>query len=189
MRTRLSLRRCVRLAAVLAPLGAAMAAALAARAQLLTDPGDVIELTSPTIASAGVSTVTGGTIILTQSIGLPSVTAMGGGGLTLSPGVIGSVPTASPDFSFAHAFPTPFEPSKKGHDRITFRGLPVKAVIKVYTVTGQLVNTLTKNDPFSADYIWKPVTNASGRNLASGVYFYQITGDNGRASGKLMVIR
>jgi hypothetical protein len=150
--------------------------------------GATLILSSAEIASAGVSTVSSGSAVLTHSIGTGWITPMGGGGYTLTPGVIGAAPAASPDFTFTHAFPTPFEPGR-GHDRITFRGLPVRAVIRVYTVAGQLVNTLTKDDAFSADFIWKPVTNASGRNLASGVYYYQITGDNGRASGKLMVIR
>jgi hypothetical protein len=179
--------RDIRFTVIVAVFAAAMAATLAAHAQQMTDGGTLV-LTAPTIASAGVSTVSGGTFVLTHAIGTPSITAMTGGGYTLTPGVLGAVPAATPDFSFTHAFPTPFEPSK-GQDRITFRGLPVKAVIKIYTVTGQLVNTFTKDDPFSADYVWKPVTNASGRNLASGVYYYQITGDNGRASGKIMVIR
>jgi len=187
MRRLLPRRRSVRLVAITAAFAAAMAASIAARAQLLTD-GANLELSSPAIASAGITTVSNGGIVLTQSVGLGYITGMSGGSLKLSPGILGGSPTATPDFSFTHAFPTPFEPGK-GQDRITFRGLPVRAVIKIYTVTGQLVNTLTKNDAFSADYIWKPVTNASGRNLASGVYFYQITGDNGRASGKIMVIR
>jgi hypothetical protein len=187
MKRMIRLRRAARFAAIVAAFAATMAAAIAARAQLLSD-GALLNLLSPTIASAGITTVSGGGIILTQSIGLANIVSMGGGSLGLTPGILGGSPTATPDFSFTHAFPTPFEPAK-GHDRITFRGLPVKATIKIYTVTGQLVNTLTKNDPFSADLIWRPVTNGSGRNLASGVYFYQITGDNGRASGKIMVIR
>ncbi|MDE2141718.1 MAG: T9SS type A sorting domain-containing protein [Elusimicrobia bacterium] len=176
----------LRIAALVAVAAAAMAAARAARAQTLT--GALLEITTPDFTSSGISTATGGSIILTQSVGVGAITTMGGGGLGLTPGGVGIPPLSTSDFSFVHAFPTPFMPSL-GHDRITFRGLPPKVTIKIYTITGQLVQTLTKNDPLTADLVWLPVTNASGRNLASGVYFYQVTGDTGRASGKIMVIR
>jgi hypothetical protein len=179
-------RRELRLIAVAGAFALAMAAAIAARSQVLS--GGVTTLSQPFMSAGGGAPVSGGTLVLAQIIGGGTVTQMGGGTLALTPGGLGIPPAATSDFSFVHAFPTPFQPSL-GHDRITFRGLPPKVTIKVYTMTGQLVQTLTKNDPFSADLVWKPVQNASGRKLASGVYFYQVTGDKGRASGKLMVIR
>jgi len=180
-------RRELRLAAIVAAAAAALAAALAARANILTS-GLLVLSDTMFAAGGGGSNLTGGTIVYAHVIGIGAITPMSGGTLSLMPGGMGVPPLATADFSFVHAFPTPFQPAL-GHDRITFRGLPPKVTIRVYSVSGQLVQTLTKNDPFTADLVWTPVTNASGRNLASGVYFYQVTGDNGRASGKIMVIR
>lgn len=187
MRTISRFRRELRLAAIAAAAAAAMAAALAARASILSS---ALLVFSDTMFAAGGGgpNLTGGTLVYAHVIGAGAITPMGGGTLNLMPGGVGIPPLASADFTFVHAFPTPFQPGL-GHDRITFRGLPPRVTIRIYTVTGQLVQTLTKNDPFTADLIWTPVTNASGRNLASGVYFYQVTGENGRASGKIMVIR
>jgi hypothetical protein len=179
-------RPLVRFAAIVAAAAAAMAGARAARGQSMTNA--LISLDTPVFAAGGITTVTGGNIIMSHSIGLGAITTMAGGTLGLTPVGVGIPPASATDFSFVHAFPTPYQPSL-GHDRITFRGLPPKVTIKIYTVTGQLVQTLTKNDPLTADLIWSPVTNGSGRALASGVYFYQVSGDNGRASGKIMVIR
>ena len=186
MRRLLAFSRHIRFLVLVAAAVAAMAAARAARGQSLT--GALLTLTTPDFTSAGIHIVSGGTKIMAQSVGVGAITTMGGGTLGLTPGGVGIPPASASDFTFVHAFPTPYQPSL-GHDRITFRGLPPVVTIKIYTVTGQLVQTLNKNDPLSADLIWTPVTNASGRNLASGVYFYQVVGDNGRASGKLMVIR
>ncbi|MFI5346639.1 MAG: T9SS type A sorting domain-containing protein [Elusimicrobiota bacterium] len=176
----------LRVIALTSAAGAAMLAARTVRGQLLT--GALITIATPDFTSSGIAVVSGGSMSVAQSVGIGAITSMSGGGLSLTPGGVGIPPLSATDFSFVHAFPTPYQPSL-GHDRITFRGLPPKVTIKIYTVTGQLVQTLSKNDPTNADLVWTPVTNASGRNLASGVYFYQVLGDNGRASGKLMVIR
>jgi hypothetical protein len=187
MRTILAYRRELRLAAILAAAAAAMGAAMIARAAILTD--NLLVLSETFFAAGGGGPdMTGGGVVLADTIGGPHHMTMSGGGLSLTPGGVGIPPLAAPDFSFVHAFPTPFEPSK-GHDRITFRGLPPNVTIKIYTVTGQFVKTLSKHDPQTQDLVWKPVENESGRPLSSGVYFYQVSGDNGRASGKLMVIK
>lgn len=132
--------------------------------------------------------LTGDTLSLVHSIGQGASTPMTGGTLSLTPGVLGAAVAARADLETAHAFPTPFRPSR-GHDRITFRGLTTNAVIRVYTLTGQLVRTLSKSDGSTQDLSWHPVTDAQGRNAASGVYLYVVDGDSGRKTGKLMIIR
>jgi hypothetical protein len=166
---------------------AALALALAARAQVLTNA--LLSLQFPFFdAGGGGGTLSGGTLGLVHSIGQNAVVPMSGGTLTLTPGLIGLQPAAAADDSFVHAFPVPFKPSL-GEDRITFRGLTTNATVRIYTVTGQLIQTLTKNDPATRDLVWLPVTDSAGRTVASGVYFYTVNGDGGRASGKLMIIR
>lgn len=165
----------------------ALTLALAVRAQVLTNA--LLSLQFPFFAAGGGGgTLSGGTISLVHSIGEGAVVPMSGGTLTLTPGVVGAQPAAAADDSFVHAFPVPFRPSL-GQDRITFRGLTPSATIRIYTVTGQLVRTLTKNDPTTQDLVWLPVTNSAGQTVASGVYYYTVNGNGSRASGKLMIIR
>jgi len=165
----------------------ALALAYAARAQLMTGASLVLQF--PFFAAGGGrGTLSGGTISLAHSIGEGAITSMSGGTLSLTPGVLGMQPAAAANASFVHAFPVPFKPPL-GHDRITFRGLTSNATVKVYSLSGQLVQTLTKSDPTTADLVWLPVVNSAGQPLASGVYFYSVVGDSGRASGKLMIIR
>jgi hypothetical protein len=181
-------RRTLRFLAACAILAAALGAVLVARAQVLS--GGTLFIEAPVFAAGGGGgALTGGTINLVHSIaGGNMATGMSGGTLSLTPGPIGAVPAATPANSFVHAFPVPYRPAL-GHDRITFRGLTTNATVKVYTLSGELVRTLTKDDPTTADVVWMPVTNSAGQTVASGVYFYYVSGDSGRASGKIMVIR
>jgi hypothetical protein len=115
-------------------------------------------------------------------------TPMSGGALKLWPGVIAAVIPAAVDVSAAHAFPTPFMPSQ-GHTNITFSALPADVTIKIFTVSGHLVKTLTKSDP-SDRLVWSPVANEQGSNLASGVYIFIVTASGGgQKKGKIMIIR
>jgi len=140
-------------------------------------------------AAGGGSSLSGGGVQFQHSVGPVAASAMSGGTLTLTPGLIGSQVSAQNALGAAHAFPTPFKPSL-GHDRITFRGLTTNAEIRIYTVSGELVRTLSKNDPSTSDLIWRPVANSAGQPLASGVYLYVVTGDDStKAKGKIMVIK
>ncbi|MBI4063395.1 MAG: T9SS type A sorting domain-containing protein [Elusimicrobia bacterium] len=95
---------------------------------------------------------------------------------------------AAPDIKSAHAFPMPFKPSL-GHNKITFRGLTARVKIKIYTLSGELVKELEKDNASSQDLVWSPVTNWRGEALASGIYLYVIKTDNDKKTGKLFIIR
>jgi hypothetical protein len=113
---------------------------------------------------------------------------LSGGGLQLWPGVLAAVKVAAADTSYSHPFPTPFMPSQ-GNDRITFSSLPPEVIIKIYTLSGHLVKTLTKSDP-SDRLVWMPVANEQGSTLASGVYLFIIKQVGAtEKKGKLMIIR
>ncbi len=86
-------------------------------------------------------------------------------------------------------------------DRITFVGLPAKAVIRIFSLSGNLVKTLEhpnpdnrQSIPESADEMWFQVTD-SWQTIKSGVYFYHVQGWDlegktlGDATGKFVVIR
>src|SRR3989339_171669 len=94
--------------------------------------------------------------------------------------------TPALDLANAYAFPVPFKPSA-GHTQITFTNLASECTIRVYTVSGDLVTTLSESSG-TGQHSWN-VTNADGAALASGVYVYHIKSSGDSKVGKFVVIR
>jgi hypothetical protein len=92
----------------------------------------------------------------------------------------------STNLSGAYAWPVPFKPSA-GHTNINFVNLAAGSTVRIFTITGELVNTLT--DSGNSGTIQWPVKNSDGKNVASGVYIYQIKNSFSEKRGKLMIIR
>ncbi|MBK8576640.1 MAG: T9SS type A sorting domain-containing protein [Elusimicrobia bacterium] len=90
------------------------------------------------------------------------------------------------DLSGAHPYPVPFRSSRDSHG-ITFTGLSSFGNIKILTLDGRLVKTLSFNGDSSV--AWDPVESDSGDPVGSDVYLYFIENDKERVVGKLMVIR
>ena len=90
------------------------------------------------------------------------------------------------NLSSAYAYPVPFKPSA-GHTSIKFANLANDSTIKVYTIMGELVQTLTGPDS-NGKIDWN-VKNSNGDNVASGVYIYQIKNGFSEKRGKLIIIR
>jgi len=100
---------------------------------------------------------------------------------------------ADPDYDLttAYAFPVPYSPNENpNHKNIIFADLATKCTIKIFTITGELVQEF-EYDANSAPkpyYEWD-VKNKDGVPVASGVYFYLIESPKDRKLGKLMIIR
>ena len=79
-------------------------------------------------------------------------------------------------------YPNPFNPST-----IIRFDLPkaAKVTLKIYDITGRLINTLFNNDELNAG-VFK--YNFSGVNLASGVYFYSLLVDDNLIDSKKMIL-
>jgi fibronectin type 3 domain-containing protein len=91
------------------------------------------------------------------------------------------------DLAGASVFPNPFK-SYAGHTRMIFDGLTDQAKIEVFTLIGERVCTLEEKDG-DGELAWD-VTNSKGRRLASGIYIYRITNDQGHEKiSRLAVIR
>ena len=88
-----------------------------------------------------------------------------------------------------------FEPantyrSGRGERRIYFMNLPAECTIKIYTITGQLVNTIYHNSTIEdGQEAWNLVTK-DGMNLSYGVYLYHVEAKGiGERTGRFAVIK
>lgn len=81
-------------------------------------------------------------------------------------------------------YPNPYKPNS-GHPHITFihQILTSQSTIKIYTIAGELVDTIEETDG-DGQATWRPT------KLASGIYIYVITSkDGGKCIGKLAILR
>ena len=81
-----------------------------------------------------------------------------------------------------------FKGSGEGNDQIGFYGLPEKCTIRIYSYSGQLIETIEHDTPLYSTE-WFQVTR-NGQDIASGIYFYIVTTPEGEQSnGKFLVIK
>ncbi len=121
-----------------------------------------------------------------------------------------SAPTsavAGPVESFdVYAIPNPYvynDPQRSfgttgelGERTIEFRNLPERATIRIYTIAGDLIRTLTHGPDsrgnLSGTNAWDQKSD-SGLIVAPGLYIFHVSSDtegvDGRLTGKLMIIR
>lgn len=166
-----------------------LAAAVELRSATLT--GGTLTVSAVTSTSGSGTLSTGGTLSLAAAaLGQGAApAALSGGTLSLSGGLVPAIvviSAASPDLSGAHCYPVPFKPSA-GHTTIRFQDLTSRAEIKIFTIAGELVRSISKAD--ANDYIDWDVRNSRGEPLASGVFIYVIKSGGSTKKGKLMVIR
>jgi hypothetical protein len=74
--------------------------------------------------------------------------------------------------------------------RIWFTGLPPRCTIKIYTLVGDLVQTLHHDDPVLGQREWD-LLSSYGRVIATGLYIYVVEDlDTGEVQrGKLVIIK
>lgn len=89
----------------------------------------------------------------------------------------------------AKVYPSPFIPSN-GNKVIRFINLTENTEIRIYTVTGELVKTLTKEEIGDNSVVEWDVKNDKGENVVSGIYIYLITNDKGdKKEGKFTIVK
>jgi hypothetical protein len=87
------------------------------------------------------------------------------------------------------AYPNPWRADRGYAQQITFDQLTGKTTVKIFTVSGHLVRTLSTQSSGLSTVSWD-LTNDSGDRVASGIYIYLATNDQGQqARGKVAVIR
>jgi len=80
--------------------------------------------------------------------------------------------------------------SGRGERKIDFINLPAQCTIRIYTIAGALIKTLTKDSPFSDGSLsWNLVTE-DGMDAAYGVYLYHVDAPGvGEHIGKFALIK
>ncbi|MFH1715676.1 MAG: T9SS type A sorting domain-containing protein [Elusimicrobiota bacterium] len=87
----------------------------------------------------------------------------------------------------AHVYPNPFKASK-GHTFIKFTALTADVEIKIFTVSGEFVRSIYKNDPSTDELTWD-IRNDVGEIVFSGIYLYFIKSAGDVKTGKIIVVR
>ena len=73
--------------------------------------------------------------------------------------------------------------------QVQFVNLPTKCTIRVFTVDGDLVDTIIHDNPASSRATWNLVSKTN-RPIASGIYLFAVEADNGdRQIGRFVVIK
>ena len=78
--------------------------------------------------------------------------------------------------------------TKRGERELQSRNLPPQCTIRIYTLTGELVDTIHKDDNSSIAY-WN-LLSSEGMRISYGVYIYHVDApDIGEKIGKFAVIK
>ncbi|HET9385538.1 MAG TPA: hypothetical protein VFO67_10345 [Gemmatimonadales bacterium] len=73
--------------------------------------------------------------------------------------------------------------------QLKFVHLPAMAIVRIYSLYGILVNVLTNNDPTGGGELTWDLKSRSGKQVASGVYFYHVeTMDHKRRVGRFTIV-
>jgi len=98
------------------------------------------------------------------------------------------------NYSLDANYPNPFNPATtipfQAGSRKLGAGSPSHATLKIYNILGQLVRTLVDEEkaPGSYKIIWDGKDN-SGKEVGSGIYFYQLRTEEYTATKKMVLLR
>ena len=85
--------------------------------------------------------------------------------------------------------PERFAISGRGERRIEFRGLPANSTVRIYTVKGELVQTL-RHDGSNDGYVAWNLRTKDNMDVAPGLYIFHVDGNQvGTYVGKFAIIK
>lgn len=103
------------------------------------------------------------------------------------------IPAVEPPLGKVYVVPNPFIRKSgfigEGDDRrISFYGLPDHCTIRVFSYSGQLIDTIEHDDPVYSHE--KVQVTRNGQDMASGIYFYVVTTPDGdETHGKFIILK
>ncbi len=84
--------------------------------------------------------------------------------------------------------PERFATAGRGERRIEFRAIPAGATIRIYTVTGDLVQTLTHDNLTTGMVPWD-LRSKDNLEVAPGLYLFHVDSDVGESLGRFAIIK
>ena len=75
-----------------------------------------------------------------------------------------------------------------GNHNLRFTRLPLKCIITIYTINGELVRTIYHEETFDGNEVWD-LKNEAGLEVAPGLYIYVVETDNATKIDKFAIIR
>ena len=128
----------------------------------------------------------GGPYSLMGTTGKLGGTLLQGARYTVNLGVLNSWRPPQADVSGGHVYPNPCN-MRDNCTGVTFTRLTLKATIRIYTISGEYLNTIEKDS--NIDSVGWNLRTASGKYIVSGLYIYFIEGAGTTKQGKMIVIR
>jgi hypothetical protein len=110
-------------------------------------------------------------------------------GSTFSPAT-----TTASQLDKVHTVPDPYYVTNaleqsSNSKKLRFVNLPSQVIVRIYTVSGILVNVLTLNDATGGGELEWNLRNRNQQFVASGVYFYQVETPDGKSkTGRFTVV-
>jgi hypothetical protein len=102
--------------------------------------------------------------------------------------------TTAENLERVHTVPDPYYVSNAlettaNQKVLNFVNLPAQAVVRIYSLSGVLVNVLTHNDPTGGGQLSWNLRNRNNQFVASGVYFYHVEAPDGQKKvGRFTVV-
>lgn len=102
--------------------------------------------------------------------------------------------TRSGNLANVHTVPDPYYVSNAlettaNQKVLNFVNLPAQAVVRIYSLSGVLVNVLTHNDQTGGGQLSWDLRNRNNQFVASGVYFYHVEGPDGQTKvGRFTIV-
>jgi len=103
--------------------------------------------------------------------------------------------TSAAQLALVHTVPDPYYVTNAleitpNNKVLKFVNLPPQAIVRIYSVSGILVQVLTHNDPTGGGELDWDLRNRSNQFVASGVYFYHVEAADGKTKvGRFTVVQ
>ena len=107
-------------------------------------------------------------------------------GLIVAMRAAAAVTLVPSDLSGVRVLPNPWRGDRHAGGPVLFNPLTTRTTVKIYTVSGRWVKTVSGN---GSQLAWD-LTNSSGERVASGIYLYVMTTyDGAKKKGQIVVIK